>query len=103
MGLHPSTLLLLTAHRPSPCAQTRTTMPHELRVQLGYIREAAECFGVPTISRRGIEADDLIATAVARARSEGVGSVCVITSDKDLLQLVTPAGGGQWRYAILYI
>jgi DNA polymerase-1 len=71
-------------------------MPDALRLQMGHIREAAECFGVPTISVYGTEADDLIATAVARATTEGVRNVCVVSSDKDLLQLVTPAGGGPW-------
>lgn len=63
---------------------------------MGRIREAAECFGVPTLSQYGTEADDLIATAVARARTDGVSNVCVVSSDKDLLQLVTPSGGGTW-------
>ena len=56
---------------------------------MGHIREAAECFGVSTISQYGIEADDLIATAVSRARNEGLADVCVVSSDKDLLQLIT--------------
>jgi DNA polymerase-1 len=76
-------------------------MPDALRLQMGRIREAAECFGIPTVSHYGTEADDLIATAVARARTEGVANVCVVSSDKDLLQLITPSGGGPWSGALV--
>jgi len=74
--------------------ETRAPMPPALRSQMGHIREAAECLGVPTISRFGVEADDLIACAVALARSEGAAAVSIVTSDKDLLQLVSGDSGG---------
>lgn len=74
--------------------ETRAPMPPALRSQMGHIREAAECLGVPTISRFGVEADDLIACAVALARLEGAAAVSIVTSDKDLLQLVSGDSGG---------
>jgi DNA polymerase-1 len=70
------------AHRPPP--------PPELVPQFALVREATRAFNVPAIEMEGYEADDLIATYAKRAAAEGT-AVTVVSSDKDLMQLV---GGG---------
>ena len=67
------------AHRPEP--------PEELKPQFGIIREAVEAFCVPSIELEGYEADDLIATYARLAREQG-RQVTIVSSDKDLMQLV---------------
>ena len=69
------------AHRPDP--------PPELVPQFALIREATEAFGVAQVEAPGFEADDLIA-AYARAFVENGGEVTIVSSDKDLMQLVRP-------------
>ena len=69
------------AHRPEP--------PPELIPQFALIRDATAAFGVPAVELEGWEADDLIA-AYARAM-EAVGGRCtIVSSDKDLMQLIRP-------------
>ncbi|MDF1686854.1 MAG: DNA polymerase I [Parvibaculaceae bacterium] len=68
------------AHRPPA--------PEDLVPQFALIREAVEAFGVPSIEMAGYEADDLIATYATRAAAQGA-RVTIISSDKDLMQLVT--------------
>ena len=70
------------AQRPDP--------PPELIPQFGLIREAVDAFGLPAIELAEWEADDLIA-AYAKAETAEGGSVTIISSDKDLMQLVGPA------------
>ncbi|WP_297442443.1 DNA polymerase I [Acidocella sp.] len=74
------------AHRPEP--------PEELRPQFALIREATRAFGVPSIELAGWEADDLIA-AYAKAGREAGAEVVIISSDKDLMQLLRP-GVSMW-------
>ena len=69
------------AHRPPP--------PPELVPQFGLIREATKAFGVPSIELADWEADDLIA-AYAKAAREAGGEVVIVSSDKDLMQLLRP-------------
>jgi len=69
------------AHRPDP--------PEELIPQFGLIREATRAFGLPCIEMENYEADDLIATFARRAREAGI-EVTIVSSDKDLMQLVGP-------------
>jgi len=69
------------AHRPEP--------PEELIPQFALIREAVHAFAVPCIEMKGYEADDLIATYARKARSQGC-EVLIVSSDKDLMQLVEP-------------
>jgi DNA polymerase-1 len=66
----------------------RTEPPEDLRPQFGLIRAATRAFDLPSIEMRGYEADDLIAT-YARIAAEGGATVTIISSDKDLMQLVT--------------
>ena len=67
------------AHRPEP--------PEELVPQFALIREATEAFGVCRVEQPGYEADDLIAT-YAREFAAAGGRVTIVSSDKDLMQLV---------------
>ena len=69
------------ANRPPP--------PEDLVPQFGLIRDATRAFGLPCIEMEGWEADDIIATYARQAREAG-GDVTIISSDKDLMQLVGP-------------
>ncbi|QPB19791.1 DNA polymerase I [Rhizobium sp. 007] len=67
----------------------RSAPPDELIPQFGLIREATRAFNLPCIETEGFEADDIIATYARQA--EGTGAdVTIVSSDKDLMQLVTP-------------
>lgn len=68
------------AQRPDP--------PEDLVPQFAMIRDATRAFGLPSIEMRGYEADDLIATYARQAEAAGA-SVRILSSDKDLMQLVT--------------
>ena len=72
------------AHRPEP--------PEDLRPQFALIRDATRAFGLPCIEVENYEADDLIAT-YARQAEEAGAEVTVVSSDKDLMQLVTDRVG----------
>ena len=68
----------------------RTAPPEDLIPQFGLIRQATRAFNLPCIEKEGFEADDLIAT-YARLAEEAGGDVTIVSSDKDLMQLVTPS------------
>jgi DNA polymerase-1 len=70
------------AHRPEP--------PPELVPQFALIREATRAFGLPSIELEDWEADDLIA-AYAKAVKEIGGEAIIVSSDKDLMQLLGPS------------
>jgi DNA polymerase-1 len=65
----------------------RPELPEDLRPQFPMTREATRAFGVSCIEIEGYEADDIIATLACRAREAG-GTVTILSSDKDLMQLV---------------
>ena len=65
----------------------RSAPPEDLVPQFALIREATRAFGVPCIEQEGVEADDIIAT-YARLATEAGGDATIISSDKDLMQLV---------------
>jgi DNA polymerase-1 len=65
----------------------RPPAPEDLVPQFPLIREATVAFGLPSIEMEGYEADDLIAT-YARLAVEAGATVTVVSSDKDLMQLV---------------
>ena len=65
----------------------RSEMPAELAQQLPYIRRALEAYRIPILELAGYEADDLIGT-LARKATEQSYLVYVVSSDKDMLQLV---------------
>ncbi|HCS23607.1 MAG TPA: DNA polymerase I [Rhodospirillaceae bacterium] len=65
----------------------RSETPEDLIPQFPLIREATEAFSIPRIEMEGFEADDLIATYAHLAREKG-WPVTIVSSDKDLMQLV---------------
>src|SRR6266571_2427393 len=67
------------AHRPDA--------PDDLVPQFKYIREAVRAFDIPCLEQAGFEADDLIAT-YAREACEAGATTTIVSSDKDLMQLV---------------
>jgi DNA polymerase-1 len=67
------------AQRPEP--------PEDLRPQFPLIREATRAFNLACIETEGWEADDIIATYARKAAAEGA-AVTIVSSDKDLMQLV---------------
>lgn len=67
------------AHRPDP--------PDDLIPQFALVREATAAFGVPAIELADYEADDLIASYATSAVAAGM-RVTIVSSDKDLMQLV---------------
>ena len=69
------------AHRPPP--------PDELIPQFALIRDAVKAFSVACIEQDGYEADDLIATYARDVVNLG-GDVTIVSSDKDLMQLIRP-------------
>ncbi|HEY0797153.1 MAG TPA: DNA polymerase I [Acidisarcina sp.] len=66
----------------------RTEMPPDLGQQLPYIRRALEAFRIPILQSTGFEADDVIGTLGCQAEKAG-HAVFIVSSDKDMLQLVT--------------
>ena len=68
----------------------REEMPEALRPQMPLTRRATEAFNIACKEMENYEADDIIATLAVQARAAG-GRVTIISSDKDLMQLV---GGG---------
>ena len=65
----------------------RSETPEELIPQFPLIREATRAFNLPCIEKPGFEADDIIATYARLAREAGA-RVTIISSDKDMMQLV---------------
>ncbi len=65
----------------------RDEMPEDLRPQIPLTRRATEAFNVACKEIAGYEADDIIATLAHQARDAG-GRVTIVSSDKDLMQLV---------------
>ncbi|MEJ6391777.1 DNA polymerase I [Gymnodinialimonas sp. 2305UL16-5] len=68
----------------------RDEMPEDLRPQIPLTRDATRAFNLACVELEGFEADDIIATFARQAREAG-GRCTIISSDKDLMQLV---GGG---------
>lgn len=66
----------------------RPPMPDDLEVQIPYIHRLIEAFNIPTIRLQGYEADDILGTLARRFEAQGC-DVVLVTSDKDLCQLVT--------------
>ncbi|NOU04164.1 MAG: DNA polymerase I [Novosphingobium sp.] len=73
------------ANRPPP--------PEDLKPQFPLIRDATRAFSLPCLEEMGLEADDLIAS-YAHAATERGWDVTIVSSDKDLMQLVGPDGNG---------
>ena len=65
----------------------RKEMPEDLSQQVPYIRRALEAYRIPILQSEGYEADDVIGTLARKAAAKSY-SVFVVSSDKDMLQLV---------------
>jgi len=73
------------ANRPPP--------PEDLVPQFPLIRTATRAFSIPCIEEEGLEADDIIACYVKAALAQG-WKVTIVSSDKDLMQLIETRGDG---------
>jgi len=65
----------------------RAAMPEDLAQQVPYIRKALEAYRIPMIGVERFEADDVIGT-LARKAADGSHTVYIVSSDKDMMQLV---------------
>ncbi len=74
------------ANRPEP--------PEDLRPQFPLIRDATRAFSLPCIEESGLEADDLIASYARHAQRQG-WNVTIVSSDKDLMQLIGEVDGAR--------
>jgi DNA polymerase-1 len=68
----------------------RAAMPEDLAQQIPYIRRALEAYRIPILELAGFEADDVIGT-LARKAAAAKHPVYVVSSDKDMMQLVNEA------------
>src|SRR5690242_9918871 len=80
----------------------RTEMPPDLFDQIPYVERVLEAMRIPILRYPGFEADDVIGTIARRAEAQGF-DVVIVSSDKDMLQLVTdrvtmlnPAKDDEW-------
>jgi DNA polymerase-1 len=80
----------------------RKEMPPDLGEQIPHIRRVLEAMRIPILEYKGFEADDVIGTIARRAAEDGL-EVVIVSSDKDMLQLVTdrvsmlnPAKDDEW-------
>jgi DNA polymerase-1 len=65
----------------------RSAMPDDLAQQVPYIRRALDAYRIPILEMQGFEADDVIGTLAQKAADTGY-TVFVVSSDKDMMQLV---------------
>ena len=80
----------------------RTEMPPDLGEQIPYVRRVLEAMRIPILEYPGFEADDVIGTIARRAEKGGV-DVVIVSSDKDMMQLIddhvsmlNPAKDDEW-------
>jgi DNA polymerase-1 len=80
----------------------RAEMPPDLGEQIPYVRRVLDALRIPILEYSGFEADDVIGTLARRAERDGL-TVVIVSSDKDMLQLVTervsmlnPAKDDEW-------
>jgi DNA polymerase-1 len=80
----------------------RSPMPPDLAEQIPWVHEACEAMGVPILTSRSFEADDVIGTLATKAAQAGF-DVAIVTGDKDFFQLVhdgikvyNPKEDGTW-------
>jgi len=112
-GLHNMLRKLLAAYRPEHVAAAfdlegptfrhesfadykanRTEMPDELAQQLPYIRKLLDAMHIPIVEHPGYEADDVIGTLARQAAERGL-DVLIVSSDKDMMQLVGERAAGR--------
>jgi len=68
---------------------TRTETPPDLIAQVPLVKRLLEALSIPVLEAAGFEADDVIGTLAKRAQAAGL-EVIIVSSDKDMLQLVGP-------------
>ena len=80
----------------------RSPMPPDLAEQIPWVHEACEAMGVPILTSRTFEADDVLGTLATKAAADGF-EVAIVTGDKDFFQLVhdgikvyNPKDDGAW-------
>ncbi len=66
---------------------SRDHQPEDLSAQIPFVHEIVRAWRIPIVELRGFEADDVIATLVARAPADA--RVTIVSTDKDLMQLVS--------------
>ncbi len=69
--------------------ETRAPTPDDLRAQIPYVKMLFEALRLPLLEVPGFEADDVLGTVVDRTRNLPL-EIVLVTSDKDMLQLVSP-------------
>jgi DNA polymerase I len=74
---------------------TRSESPTDFRGQVSLVKEVLEALRVPSVSKAGFEADDVIATLATQAEADGM-DVLIVTGDRDAFQLVSD------RVTVLY-
>jgi DNA polymerase-1 len=67
----------------------RKEMPPDLGEQIPYVRRVLDAMRIPVLEYSGFEADDVIGTIARRAEQAGF-EVVIVSSDKDMMQLITP-------------
>ncbi len=72
----------------------RPPAPEDLRPQFPLIRDATRAFSLPCIEEQGLEADDIIASYAREAQRQG-WNVTIVSSDKDLMQLIGEVSGAK--------
>jgi DNA polymerase-1 len=78
----------------------RPPMPEDLSVQLPYVRRMCTAMRLAVLAQDGFEADDVIGSLSRQAAAQGL-EVVVVTSDKDMLQLVSGAEQPAGRIRVL--
>jgi DNA polymerase I len=74
---------------------TRSESPTDFRGQVSLVKEVLDALRIPTVSKAGFEADDVIATLATQAEQDGM-DVLIVTGDRDAFQLVSD------RVTVLY-
>lgn len=78
----------------------RESMPDDLKLQMGRIKEGVHALGIPIYELEGFEADDVIGTLSRQGKSQGV-KVQILTGDQDSFQLVDDGIEGQAPVEVL--
>ncbi len=68
----------------------RDPTPDDLRPQFDRVRELLAAFSIPVVEKGGYEADDVLGTLAAQARTQGIEDTIILTLDNDIIQLVEP-------------
>ena len=89
-SLHSSILVALPSEKTPRVLQGQPSeAPDELKAQIPIIKQMTSFMGISTHESAGVEADDLIASAVESLRNK-VEEIFIVSSDKDLAQIVGP-------------